>query len=160
MVGNLKKCKQLLIFSIVCSFASSLSILSCIFIKRNDAASLVIKIVFPLMFWIALFCEQFLFWKSNSIRKEILKTENYRRLNSKIGLISIFQNYYGAAADIVFVISFVLVIIFLIFGTKKQAIQYILIFLLVLSFRLHCILNGKNFKYINYLIKRKVNNDV
>lgn len=154
------KYTRLLKSSILCSFISSISILSCIFIERNDKANLVIKIVFPLIFWLGLFGEQFLFWKSNSIRKKILKASNQRCLNSKIGLISISQNHYGTAADIVFAVSFIALLLFTIFGIGKQTAQYIIIFLLVLSFRLHCILNGKNFKYINYFKKRKVKNDV
>ena len=44
-------------------------------------------------------------------------------------------------------------------GVGEKAIQYIFIFLLVLSFRLHCILNGKNFRYKKFLAKRKVDKD-
>lgn len=151
---------RLLKSSMICSLISSLSILSCIFIEGSDNANLAIKIVFPLIFWAGLFGEQFLFWKSNSIRKEILKASHQKGLHAKIGLISIAQNHYGAAADIVFAVSFIALLVSMIFEIGEQAAQYVIIFLLVLSFRLHCILNGKNFKYINYFKKEEGKNDV
>lgn len=121
---------------------------------------MIIKIVFPSVFWIGLLAEQFFFWKSNSIRKEILKSGKFQKLKSNIGLISMLQNKYGAVADIVFVISLVVLLVLMIIGIGEKTAQYVLIFLLVLSFRLHCILNGKNFKYINYSLKRQGKKDV
>lgn len=154
------KGQHLLKLSIICSFISSTPLLSCIFLEKNNESDVIIKIVFPIVFWIGLLAEQFFFWKSNSIRKDILKSGKFRKLKSNIGLISMLQNEYGAVADIVFVISLVVLLVLMIIGIGEKTAQYVLIFLLVLSFRLHCILNGKNFKYINYSLKRQVKKDV
>ncbi|WP_294953157.1 hypothetical protein [uncultured Eubacterium sp.] len=130
------------------------------FIVGNEKSYLMIKIVFPLIFWLGLVAEQYFFWESNKIRKEILNKGNYRKLNAKIGLISFLQNKYGAIADLIFFVSLIILSLLMIVKVGEKSVQYIFIFLLVLSFRLHTILNGKNFRYINYFVKRKVKQDV
>lgn len=138
------------------SFVSSASIIACIFIGENDTTNRVLKFVFPIVFWIGLIAEQFFIWKANSIRKQIEASVGKRRIHMKPGIISFLQTEAGAITDIVMAISFIVLVILMALGTGEKAIQYIFIFLLVLSFRLHCILNGKNFRYKKFLAKRKV----
>lgn len=153
------KHKNLIIASIACSFVSSLSIISCAFLGRSDKADAVIKIVFPVVFWLGLILEQALFWYANSVRKEILKSGKYKILKGRVGVLSFRRTRCGFVADMSFVL---LAVIFLILALTKLAttIQYIIISFLVLAFRMHCICNGKNFRYIRYFSKRKVKNDV
>ena len=149
------KSKYYLTLSIIFSFVSSIAIIPSMFLGENEKSNLVIKIVFPLIFWLGLGFEQYFFWKSNNIRKEILSEGNYRKLNAKLGMISFLQNKYGAIADLILIVSLIILILLTIIKVGEKSVQYIFIFLLVLSFRLHTILNGKNFRYINYFVKKE-----
>lgn len=158
-----QKCKeymQLLNFSVVCSFLSSVSILTCIFVGLNEEADKIIRFIFPFIFWFCLIAEQALFWKANLIRKQIEISGEYRKIRAKPGIVSVSKTRNGAIADLLLLISLILLVLFVLTGLGEKVIQYILIFLLVLSFRLHCILNGKNFRYKKYLAKRKVDRSV
>lgn len=154
------KFTRLINTAIVCSFISSFALLSCTFIGMNDISDKIIGIIFPIMFWFGLVAEQILIWKSNAVRKEIENAGETLKFRGRPGIINIWENRYGAIADIVCIVSLLLLVVFMIIGIGEKTIQYILIFLLVLSFRMHCILNGQNFKYKKYLEKRKVKNDV
>lgn len=149
-----------LILAIIASSFSSLSILTCIFIGENETVNTVLKIIFPLIFWIGLILEQVLISQASKIRIELEKEEKRRQPRLKPGIISIFQTEEGTKADIAFAVSFFILIILMIFDIGTNVLQYIFIFLSVLTFRMHCILNGKNFRYKKFFSKRKVENDV
>ena len=142
--------------SIVFSVVSSASIIACIFIGTNEATNKILRLVFPIVFWLGLIAEQVFIWKANSLRKYFEVTVKKRRIRMNPGIVSILQTEAGAIADIVFAVSLVVFVILMATGIGEKAIQYIFIFLLVFSFRLHCILNGKNFRYKKFLAKRKV----
>ena len=146
-----KEHRVLLMASVIFSVLSSFAISFIAFALKYDAKWA--KIPISLLFWLGLIGEQVCFWLANSILKKLLPTIKIR-FNPKPGLISPFSTSMGAIADIVFVVSFIAFIIFCIFNIGKDNIQYIFLFLLVLSFRLHCILNGKNFWYSNLLSRR------
>lgn len=157
------KCRDFMLhidFSIIFSVLSSVSLLACLFIGFDDSSDKIIKIIFPLSFWVCLGFEQFLIRKADSLRKEIEKSGEYRKIRAKPGILSISKTRSGAIADLLLLISLLLLVLFVLTRLGEKVIQYILIFLLVLSFRLHCILNGKNFRYKNYLAKRKVDRSV
>lgn len=149
-----------LILAIVASSVSSLSILVCIFVGENEVLNTVLKIVFPLIFWIGLILEQVFISQANKMRLELEKEDKRKQPRLKPGVISIFQTEEGAKADITFAVSFLILIILMIFDIGTNVLQYIFIFLSVLTFRMHCILNGKNFRYKKFFSKRKVENDV
>lgn len=149
-----------LILAIVASSVSSLSILTCIFIGENETLNTVLKMVFPLIFWVGLILEQLWIFQANKIRIELEKEDKRKKPRLKPGIISIFQTEEGAKVDIAFAVSFLILIILMIFDIGTNVLQYIFIFLSVLTFRMHCILNGKNFRYKKFFSKRKVENDV
>lgn len=130
--------------SVACSFISSLSIVFLAF-YAGETKMTVPKLLVALVFWIGLIAEQILFWKANSMRKKMLGEKS----KGKIGLLSICKNKFANAADIVLLVSLILLILFAAFGILENIVQYILCFIIILSFRLHCILNGQNFSYIN-----------
>lgn len=147
-------------FSIVCSCLSSISLLAGLFTDLNQVTDIIIKIIFPLSFWVGLGFEEFFIWKADSLRKEIEYYEDYRKIRGKPGVLSISKTKSGAIADLLLLASLLFFVLFIFTGFGEKVIQNILIFLLVLSFRLHCILNGKNFRYKKYLEKRKVDRSV
>ena len=142
--------------SVIASIISSVSIMACAFLGKSDNIDQVIKIIFPLVFWIGLLIEQYFIWNANSFRKKLESEGKLRRIRGKPGAVSILQTEEGAIADLILVISLIVFVILLLFGIGKGFPQYLFIFFVVLSFRMHCILNGKNFRYKKYLAKRKV----
>lgn len=155
--------KFLIILSIVFSVLSSLPILSMIFIHNesisffadNEKMKKMFIIIFASLLYIGTIIEQVSLWIANSIRKKI----NDRNAMGKIGLISFFQTIPGIITDGTFALTFIAYLISLFFSKDANTFQYILMFLMVLSFRLHCILNGKNFRYLLNSKKEKRNND-
>ena len=130
--------------------------MACVFLGKSDNADQTIKIIFPLVFWIGLLIEQYFIWNANSFRKKLESEGKLRRIRGKPGAVSILQTEEGAVTDLILVISLIVFVILLLFGIGKGFPQYLFIFFVVLSFRMHCILNGKNFRYKKYLAKRKV----
>lgn len=159
MNGLIKKCFRMLILAIICSFISSISIIPSAFVQESEKIS-VAKIIFPLFFWIGLGLEQYFFWKSNVLRKKILNACGFQEQKSKCGLISFAQNKYATITDATMIISLLFFLILMIARVGENSAQYIFIFLLVLSFRLHTILNGKNFRYIIHFVKKEGKKDV
>lgn len=84
-------------------------------------------------------------------RKRFLETNKQKRFQigkERIGLISVFKNVPAIIADVGFVISLVAVVIVTKVTNGIGYICYILLAVCVFTFCLHCILNGKNFRYV------------
>lgn len=142
--------------SIVASIISSISIIASAFIGKNGSTDKAIQVSFPLVFWVGLIAEQVLIWNANSIRNKLEAEGRLRRIRGKPGVLSILQTEEGAITDLILILSVTAFVILLLFGIGKGFVQYLFISLIVLSFRLHCIFDGKNFRYKKYLAKRKV----
>lgn len=69
----------------------------------------------------------------------------------KIGVISFFQNKYASLADISFFISLVCFVVSMVCTNMNgnNFINFIFWTILVFSFSMHCILNGKVFYYMS-----------
>lgn len=145
--------RKYLITSVGFSIISSVAISFIAFTEKYDMKWIVILIAFA--FWLGLIGEQFFFWFANSKLKKLLPSIKCE-INPKLGLISFFKTPVGMIADITFLASLVALIVFCSLNISKD-IQFILFSLLVLSFRLHCIFNGKNFLYSNFLLRRDKN---
>ena len=102
--------------SIVFSVVSSASIIACIFIGTDEVTNKVLRLVFPIVFWLGLIAEQVFIWKANSLRKHFEATVKKRRIRMNPGIISILQTEAGAIADIVFAISLVVFVILMATG--------------------------------------------
>ena len=63
---GIKKFSLYVNLSIIAPIISSVSIMACAFLGKSDNIDQVIKIIFPLVFWIGLLAEQFFIWKVNS----------------------------------------------------------------------------------------------
>lgn len=142
--------------SIAASIVSSISILGIAFIGKELAFEKLIQIIFPIIFWVGTIIEQAMIWSANSIRNKLETEGRLRRIRGKPGVLSILQTEEGAITDLILILSVIAFVILLLFGIGKGFVQYLFISLIVLSFRLHCIFNGKNFRYKKYLAKRKV----
>ena len=150
------KHRNFLIASIAFSVLSSLAIPLIIFAAAYDIQWA--KIPISLLFWLGTVGEQIFFWSANAILKGLLSGIK-NSFRPKIGLIALFATTQGTSVDIVFAISLIAFIVLSILHIGRNTVQYIFLFLLVLSFRLHCILNGKNFWYSNLLSRRDKKHD-
>lgn len=133
-------------FAVVCSVISSLSLLAAVLVN-NEGKYKAILMAFGFIAWIGLILEQVFFWKANQFMKKAMRKEKYR-IVGRVGILSVFGCIEGLIADIVFFVSVIAFIVCAATGYGVDFIQYICICLIVLSFRLHCFLNGRNYKYI------------
>ena len=140
-------------FAMVFSVISSLSLMAAMLVN-NEGKNKGILVTFGLLFWFGLILEQVLFWKANRLMKIAVAKER-RRIHGAPGILSLSTCPEGLAVDIAFGVSLIAFIICITFGIGEMLLQYIVICLMVLSFRLHCFLNGRNYKY-KKLKERKV----
>lgn len=141
-----------LVLCLAGSAVSSMALLPAALVN-SEGKYRALLIFFALLFWLGLILEQISIWKADGIMKtETRKEEQHPR---RSGFLSVAATPEGLIADIVFAISLVVLLVCLIFRFGESILQYVLISLLVLSFRMHCILNGKNYRYWKS-VKRKV----
>lgn len=153
MDAVIKKHSTLLEFSIIASVISSLSLMAAILVN-TDGKNQTILMLFATVFWLGLIAEQILFWRSDAMLKKIEKQAR-KKMQRRPGIVSVAASFEGFIADCLFVISIIGFIICLIFNLGEAFMQYVFICMMVLSFRMHCFLNGKNYRY-KKLSKRKV----
>lgn len=147
-------------FSILFSVLSSLAVLPIMFIGEDEHKNQFIKIFFPIFFWLCTVFELVFIFTANSIRKELEKYPENRKFKRSIGLVNFFSNKIAAKVDMIFILLLLVFFIMSIFGLGENIVQYVVLFILILTFRVHCTLNGKNYRYKRYLRKRKVKKDV
>ena len=153
--------RQCIFFSVLCSVLSSVPI-ALISIAKGSEESKILGLLIPAVFWLGLSGEQFFFWRANHYRK-MLEKQNGRypkRIRGKPGIFSLFRTTEGMAADVLFLISLIVFIVIASFGVGKEALQCIMICCVILSFRLHCIFNGINYRYYKILLHRSVERHV
>ncbi len=133
---------------------SSLSVLL-IVINVEDSKKIIVSVAASLMFWLGLIAEQLFVWSANKQRKKLEQSVGSYKDRGLPGIFSFFKTKMGLVADVAFILSTVTYIILFAGNWGEDTVQYIFLFLMVLSFRLHCIANGKNYRYIHYLQKRR-----
>lgn len=153
MCETKKKHSILFYCSMTCSVISSLSLLAAIMVN-SEGKNRGVLIAFGLLFWVGLILEQVFFWRANRLMRFAIAKDR-RRIRGKPGIISLSTYMEGLVVDVVFIISLIALIICIAFDLDESLMQYIFICLMVLSFRLHCFLNGRNYKY-KKLKERKV----
>ncbi len=140
--------------SLLCSFLSSAAVLMSA-VETEGSLKRVVGVVGPLIFWIGLFVEQLCIWRANRWRKaEKARLPGYC-VRGLPGVCSFFKTKVGSVADITCILSVIGYLVLAIGHWGVNIAQYIFLFLIVLSFRVHCIANGKNYRYKLYLQKRR-----
>ena len=142
------------------SVLSSLSVLLAMFSDVGKKYESIVIIVASSCFWFFLVLEQLYMWLANSTRKQLEKTENVRKLDGLPGVVSVLKTPLGFVTDIVLVASLIVFVVLSIGGWGRDVVQYIILFLIVFSFRWHSIANGKNYRYKNLLKQRRKKNEV
>lgn len=132
----------LLITTIIVSVISSAVIAFVPFKPNNENISGMLRKVIPLIFWSGVALEQFMLLLLRIInRKNIIK--------GMPGIISFFKNIYGKIADIVVIISLIALVVLVTLNIGPAYIQYVMISMVILFFRLHAIFNGRIFRSLN-----------
>ena len=141
------------LLSLIFSAVSSGAVLLCIMNPTKDAAEQALIYSASSIFWAGLILEQIFIWMANAKRKKTAD-KNEKKDKSRPGIISFFKTRLGKISDIVFILSFITYIIMLVTEVGIDFSQYVILFLIVLSFRFHCISNGKNYIYRQEIKKR------
>ena len=81
------------------------------------------------------------------IMRESIKSD-FTTKKRKIGLICCFSNRYAAVADLLMIVSAVILTVSFIFTDASNYFNYIILSVFVFSFSMHCILNGRKFYYM------------
>ena len=87
-------------------------------------------------------------------RQACSKNKEWRIQKQRIGIFTIGKNKFSVVADIVLLISAVTFVVLMIFTRGTGYISYIVLAILVFSFSMHCVLNGKVYYYICERAKR------
>ena len=102
------------------------------------------------MFWISIvgaIVTQFILGKR---RKKWLTKNNVKNnlIQHKIGIFLFFKNKYAVVSDVALVISLIGLAMAIIATDGVGYICYVFIALLVFSFSMHCVFNGKNYYFV------------
>lgn len=146
---------QNIIISIFFSFISSVAILPIIMLGEDETKNSLIRYLSPVIFWLGVIFEQVFIITASSVRKKLEKQPKNKKFKRNIGLFSVFSNKYASVFDLIFLATLVVFLVMCIFGLGVNVVQYVVLFILIFAFRMHCTLNGKNFRYKIYLQKKE-----
>ena len=139
--------RRCVLLSIICSGLSSLPIGLIPAAQANESGILAIGI--PVAFWLGLAGEQLFIWRANSLRKAWGEKVDpcLGKSDARPGAMAFFKSPEGTIADVLFLLSSAAFAVAALLKAGEASVQYVLICCVALSFRLHCILNGMNYRY-------------
>lgn len=148
-MSSVKKEIVILIISIISYFLLAASFL---FMPLDNKQ---LQIMAGVMFWLFLILgivSQVLLaiW----FRQACSENKEWCMQKQRVGIFAIGKNKFSVAADIVLLISAVTFVVLMIFTRGTGYISYIVLTILVFSFSMHCVLNGKVYYYICERAKR------
>lgn len=99
------------------------------------------------------------FWLGLIISLIAMIILNFRRVKNEkgskkaikygtIGLFKFFSNKAAVIFDAAFILSAIVQIALIIIGVDNQIISIIVLFLIVFTFEMHCVFNGRNYFYL------------
>lgn len=108
-------------------------------------------------FWLCILLELWMTRICSSKRRRLEQREVRSRLLAKSnpGVISFLKTREGMIADITMFASLIAVIVITRTQVKSQWLVLSCVSVLYLSFNMHCLLNGKNYRYIKLLSNYK-----
>lgn len=109
-------------------------------------------------FWTGAIGTIYMTFKINRYKKSDHGFNELYGNDKQIGLIHFFQNKEAIIMDISMLLSAVFFIIVKIFNVNIFLL-YIFFSIFIFTFGMHCMLNGKNYKYIKYISERKKEKD-
>lgn len=140
--------KKMIIFFMLSIIFISLGSLSFVFMPLSSSTSnfefKLPVILNGLVFWVSFICGYVALFLANSQCKKC----NGASKKGRIGLFSFFSNRYAKVFDILMVVTFIAMILMVIFGKSLYYLIFIILALLILSINMHGILNGRVMKTI------------
>lgn len=120
-------------------------------------ASTAPSYVVAVTFWVSLILEQVFFWLGNASRKKMeRKVFRLKRFGKRgPGIICFGSNRIASISDCIMIISLIAVVLEIVFHVEYEWLVMTSLAMLFLSFNLHCILNGTNYKYLLAYHKHK-----
>lgn len=147
----LQRATNLLKLSIGCVVASALAFLCVPICSEIDGIpGKFFSVTVAIVFWGGLILEQVFFWRANKVRKKIQQRafKSRRLKNASVGLVTFGTSREARIFDIAFAVSLVTSIAFNFLRIQIDWLVILSLAVLLLSFNLHCILNGKTYRYI------------
>lgn len=144
--------------SIMLSVSIFIFIFSVLFIGVEETKIQVLaKLLIGVGFWGSLITQFLLVYLTTKERKRMqLIGYKAKSINvSKIGLISFFKTKESKIVDVVLIVSLLSLVCVVALQTDNDLIIIFSLSIFSLMFNLHCILNGKNYRYIKLLKKFK-----
>lgn len=111
--------------------------------------------VIALAFWVGLIWEQILFWMANSIRKKIQSRRKRKPVTGRPGIFTFGANPAGLICDVVMGLSLVATVLWIVLDVSSFWLVTATLAVLWLTLNLHCIVNGKTYRYISAIQKSK-----
>ncbi len=148
-MSSVKKEMVTLAISIISFFLLAISFLF------MPLESKLLQIMAGIMFWLFLavgIASQILLavW----FKQACSKNKEWRMQKQRVGIFAIGKNRFSIVADFILLISTVIFSVLMILTRGTGYISYIVLTILVFSFCMHCILNGKVYYYICERAKR------
>ncbi len=158
---SINKIKKLFWFAVAILTVMSATILVMPFSANINDRRAVVAV--GLTFWVSAIVGYTLLIFANRERKKFIfnKLDRDFSMNFKIGILSFFSNIPASVADAMLIGSSFAFIVIRFTNWQSEYISYVLLFILFLSFNMHCIFNGRIYKIIKYKrIRSEKNNDL
>ena len=155
MRNNSYRRRQVKFFMFICFLLIlSISILMMPISSDIKEASLIPLIITGILFWFGLVGTIWMAININLSRRASTEFKEMYPNIRKFGLIHFFQNKPAIIADVALFVSLLMFILVKLFS-DNNILQFIAIALIVFTFGMHCMLNGINYKYVNYKSRRE-----
>ena len=148
-MASIKRRRQMMCLFSGFLFLCALAIALMPFGNSMKEKTMVVMYCSGAAFWIGLIGTIYMALKINRSRKGSYRFNELFGNRKQLGLIHFFQNTEAMIMDVTMVISLIVLIIARLCSANLQII-YVIIAVFVFSFGMHCMLNGINYKYINY----------
>lgn len=139
--------KKLLIGSVIGYFVCGASALLLPWAIGSDNQLTIAGFITGILFWAGFIVGTVLFlasWLKTRQEQAYKKSKN----NGRPGCISFFKSVPAAVADVVFAAALILTIAGNFVTAFPYMVNVIVIFLLIFTLSLHCILNGRVYRYL------------
>ena len=148
-----KNKRTLFAFNVIFLFLVSLSVLIMPY-STNDGSGNAVKILTSLMFWIGLLGTIIFAALINFFRRKDVAFSKVAEKHKRFALTHFFQNMYATVFDVLLISSIIGLILSTVFNILLFG-RFIFISVIILSFGMHCLLNGTNYIYVrNKKIRR------
>lgn len=149
---SLKKYVLLVRLSFVGSFLSSVSLFLIPFADINgQGIQKAFAYVAAAVFWSGFILEIIFVFASSCDRKKIEKKRvdagGEPSKKTGVGAITFFSNRLAAAADSIFIVTAIAVAVLSVLKVKNNIIVMFVTAIMFFSLNMHCILNGRNYRY-------------